>query len=140
MSDENTYTPPEEEAPGTIEAPPLVSGTAPVVVLVDGAGTIARDMTPEEIEALVPVTFVQALRSITPRQIRLQLLNLGITAAMVDAAIAAIPDATDRARAEIEWTYAVSYDRSDPLVYQIGTAFSLTPSEIDAAWAVAMTL
>lgn len=83
---------------------------------------------------------IPVLSPITPRQIRLQLLDLGITSSMVEGAIAQIENATDRARAEIEWSHAVSYDRTDPLVNQIGAAFSLSPSQIDAAWAIAQTL
>ncbi|TCH97643.1 hypothetical protein EJV46_16125 [Roseococcus sp. SYP-B2431] len=76
---------------------------------------------------------------LTARQLRLGLLGRGITPAMVNEAITELPD-DQQAVAEIEWEYATQYLRSHPLIDQIGAAFSLTPEQIDGAWAEAAAL
>lgn len=81
-----------------------------------------------------------ALTPLTPRQLRLQLLELGITGAMVEAAIDAIEDTSDRERARIKWFYAVQHDRDEPLIEMVGASLNLTPAQIDAAWLAAMAL
>jgi len=58
---------------------------------------------------------------------------------VVEAAIDAIEDETDREVARIEWEYATTFERSHPLVNQIGAALGLTPEQIDAMWAEAAT-
>lgn len=77
---------------------------------------------------------------ITARQLRLWLLSAGIPAAAIDAQIAAIPDATQRAAAQIEWEYATQYDRTHPLVAQLGAALGLTDAQIDEAFRNAASL
>lgn len=76
---------------------------------------------------------------LTARQLRLWLLSRGISGAMVDTAIAALP-AEHRDVAEIEWEYATQYLREHPLIDQIGAAFGLRLSDIDAAWIEAARL
>ena len=80
------------------------------------------------------------LAPLTRRQLRLGLLQAGITTADVEAAIAAIPDPMDRAVAEIEWADATIYERSHPLIDQIGSALGLTPVQIDTMWQGALAL
>jgi len=77
--------------------------------------------------------------TLTRRQLRLGLLQAGITTAQVEAAIEAIPDPMAREVARIEWADATSYERGHPLVDQIGTALGLTPEQIDAMWTEAAT-
>lgn len=74
------------------------------------------------------------LTHLTRRQLRLGLLANGITTEDVEGAIAAIPDAMDRAVAEIEWADALIYERDHPLIEQVGTALGLTPEQIDTMW------
>lgn len=71
---------------------------------------------------------------LTRRQLRLGLLSNGITTAQVEAVIAAIPDEITRETAQIEWADASAYERSHPLVDQIGAAMGLAPEQIDAMW------
>jgi len=79
------------------------------------------------------------LRPLTSRQLRLGLVTNGISLSSVEAAIDAIEDPTDREVALIEWEYATTFERSHPLVNQIGAALGLTPEQIDAMWTEAAT-
>jgi hypothetical protein len=76
---------------------------------------------------------------LTSRQLRLGLVLHGISLSSVEAAIDAIEDTTDREVARIEWEYATTFERSHPLVNQIGAALGLTPEQIDAMWTEAAT-
>lgn len=78
--------------------------------------------------------------ALTRRQLRLGLLAGGITTAQVEATIAAISDPIARETAQIEWADASTYERSHPLVDQIGLALDLTPEQIDAMWFAAAAL
>lgn len=78
--------------------------------------------------------------TLTARQLRLQLLALGVTGAQVEAIIAAIPDATEREAARIEWEYSTVYERTHPLIAAVASALRMTDAQIDAAWMQAATL
>ncbi|WP_425086986.1 hypothetical protein [Stappia sp.] len=78
--------------------------------------------------------------SLTPRQLRLMLLNIGITEAQVDAEIDAIADPVERDASRIEWKYASTYERDHPLIDQMATAFSLPPEQVDTLWLAAADL
>lgn len=91
-----------------------------------------RPMTQAEVDAhLAPIVVTPT--SVTMRQARLALLSAG-KLAQVNAAIAAIPDATQRAAAEIEWEYAQTVDRGSPFVQMLGTALAL---DLDALFTLA---
>ncbi|MGV2982028.1 hypothetical protein ACERNI_17810 [Camelimonas sp. ID_303_24] len=77
---------------------------------------------------------------LTRRQLRLGLLASGITTAQVEAVIAATPNEIARETAQIEWAGASTYERSHPLVDQIGDALGLTPEQIDEMWIAAVAL
>ena len=77
---------------------------------------------------------------LSPRQLRLMILQIGLTDADVEAQIAAIPDPTERAAASIEWQWATRYDRTHPLVATLATALEFTDAELDALWAYAADL
>jgi hypothetical protein len=86
-----------------------------------------------------PPRFV--MPTITAAQLRLALLGMGITAAMVEAAIDAMPGAeAQREAARIQWEYATSYQRDHPLVVALGAALGLTEAQIDNAWRGAAAL
>ena len=65
------------------------------------------------VETAVPGVIVPA--SVTPRQARLALLQIGKLDA-VSAALAAIPDPAQRTAAQIEWEYATVIERNSLLV------------------------
>lgn len=95
------------------------------------------DTDPEVVAFLNPPPPMPAL---TSRQLRLGLVANGISLPSVEAAIDAIEDPTDREVARIEWEYATTFERSHPLIEQVGAALGLTPEQIDDMWAEAAAL
>ena len=77
---------------------------------------------------------------LTPRQLRLMLLQLNMSDADVTDSINLIPDAGERAAAMIEWNWATRYERDHPLVVQLSAALEFTPEQLDALWAYAADL
>lgn len=80
------------------------------------------------------------LPPLTARQLRLGLIAAGVTLSSVDAAIAAIPDPTEREIATVEWEYASQFERDHSLIEQVGNALGMTIEQIDAAWLAAAGL
>jgi hypothetical protein len=83
---------------------------------------------------------VHYFQALTARQLRLWLLGAGVPLVSIDGLIAAIPDATQRAIAAVEWEYATQYERTHPLIAQVGAALMLSPEQIDAAFTEAAKL
>ena len=77
--------------------------------------------------------------SVTPRQARLALLQIGKLDA-VSAALAAIPDPAQRTAAQIEWEYATVIERNSPLVQSLAAGLGLTAADIDDLLTLAATL
>lgn len=77
---------------------------------------------------------------VTARQIRLWLVTHGVTLANVDAAIDAIPDATQRDTVRVEWEYAPYVERSHPMLVPLASALGLSEAQVDAAFREAATL
>lgn len=76
---------------------------------------------------------------ITPKQLRLVLLENGITDANMQAAIANIPDETVREVAAIEWNNATGYQRNNPNLIMIATELlGLDALQIDTMWQSAL--
>ena len=72
---------------------------------------------------------------ITPKQLRLVLLENGINAKAVEAAIASIADETVREVAAIEWNYATGYQRNNPNLIMIATELlGFNDLKIDEMW------
>lgn len=88
--------------------------------------------TPEENRATMP--------PLTARQLRLGLIGGGFSLSDVEATIDGIPDAQQKAVAEIEWQYAVQFERMHPLIEQVGASLGMTPEQIDALWEQALGL
>jgi len=78
--------------------------------------------------------------SVTARQIRLWLVAHGISLASVEAAIDAIPDATQRESVRVEWEYAPYVERSHPMLVPLATALGMTAAQVDAAFVEAASL
>ncbi|TWH35599.1 hypothetical protein L611_001200000800 [Aminobacter sp. J15] len=86
--------------------------------------------TPEEKRELMP--------SLSRAQILLTLFTEErITEAQIDAAIEAIPDETQREISRINWKSRTNYQRTHPMISQIGTIFGLTEERIDELWLLA---
>ncbi|WP_037386509.1 hypothetical protein [Sinorhizobium americanum] len=86
----------------------------------------------EQIRASMP--------SLSARQLRLGLIHAGISHTQVMAAIDAMPLGHEKDLALIEWEYATSFSRLNPLIAVVGPALGLTDIQIDAMWTVARDL
>lgn len=95
------------------------------------AGEVAPYVPPtaEDLRASLP--------PLTARQLRLGLVNAGISLASVQAVIDAMPEGLDKDKAAIEWDYATTFDRLHPLIVSIGSALGLSPETIDTMWSSA---
>lgn len=82
----------------------------------------------------------QELAPLTSRQLRLGLVQNGISLASVEATINAIPDTTTRELAKIEWEYATSFSRTHPLIDQIAGALGLTEEQVNDMWGSSLEL
>ncbi|MER9178931.1 hypothetical protein [Mesorhizobium sp. M0767] len=112
---------------GAIEVP-----SAPENVSQLWAGNAWAQPTEEDLRAL--------LTPLTPRQLCMMLPVLGLSEAAIATQIEAIPDATDRLRADIEWRKATSFSRNHPLVLSLSAALQFEPSELDDLWVYASTI
>ena len=72
--------------------------------------------------------------SVSARQIRLWLLRQGISLAVVDAAIDAIPDQLQRDSVRVEWDYAPYVERTHPMLVPLAAALGLTEAQVDQAF------
>ena len=96
---------------------------------------LAEGNVPAPADPVPPVV----ISSVTMRQARLALLGAGLLDS-VDAAIAAIPDPTQRRAAETEWEYAQTVDRSSAFTQQLATGLGLTSEQLDALFTQAAAL
>lgn len=78
-------------------------------------------------------------QSVTMRQARLALLGAGLLDD-VDAAIAAIPDETQRRAAQIEWEYANTVERKSAFVQQLAVGLGLSAEQMDDLFVQAAAL
>lgn len=77
---------------------------------------------------------------LTARQFRLGLVEAGISPSTVSVTIAAMLAGADRDKAQIEWEYATSFNRTHPLIATVGAALGLSDVQIDAMWLAAISL
>lgn len=78
--------------------------------------------------------------SVTARQIRLWLVQHGISMAAVDSAIDGIADATTRDTVRVEWEYAPYVERSHPWLVPMAEALGLQAEQVDQAFREAASL
>jgi hypothetical protein len=78
-------------------------------------------------------------RSVTRRQARQALLLAGLLD-QVQPAIDAIPDATARGMAQIEWADSQEYHRDRPLLISLATALNLDADALDNLFRAAAAL
>jgi hypothetical protein len=72
--------------------------------------------------------------TISPRQIRLWLVNHGIVLSAVEAAIDGIEDESLKETTRIEWEYSPYVERTHPMIDTLGAALGLTGEQIDTAF------
>lgn len=83
---------------------------------------------------------VPAPEIISARQIRLWLLQNGISLQMVSDAIATIEDTLTRDSVSIEWEYAPYIERSHPMLVPLGQALGLSEADIDRGFTEAVNI
>ena len=67
---------------------------------------------------------------VTQRQLRLELLNRGITAEMINNVIENLPE-PDKTQAQIEFEFASYFERQHPLIHQLGLVFGFSETDLD---------
>ena len=77
--------------------------------------------------------FVPPLADISPRQIALALLSMGITESQVIAAINQLPS-PQKEQGIIAWNRSNYFVRTEPAVAMIGALMSLTTEQLDLIW------
>jgi hypothetical protein len=111
-------------------------GVAVVIdFLADPAGQGLTDQQPAP-----PPEPEPTLPALSPRQLRLMMLQLGIDESAVTDLIAAMPDAGERAAAMVEWQWATFYRRDHALVVSLAAAMEFEPGQLDVIWAYAADL
>jgi hypothetical protein len=113
---------------GTTRTDPRQYREDPAVLA--AAGFVLTEITPED--EYVPPPPPPA--TVSARQIRLWLLNNGVSLEDVAAAISAIPDEAQRQAVAIEWEYAPYVERSHPMLQPLAQALGLTDEQVDAAF------
>lgn len=81
-----------------------------------------------------------SIPTISPRQIRLWLVNHNISLSSVDAAINGIQDQMLKEKTLIEWQYSPYIERNHSMVNTIGSALGLSSEQIDQAFMEASLL
>lgn len=77
---------------------------------------------------------------LSPRQLRLVMLGIGITTDDIENQILSIEDETERSFAEIEWRWATQYDRNHWLVEYLRHEMQFEVDEFDDLWIWAASL
>jgi len=95
-----------------------------------------RDLTEEEIEQRL----AKPPNTCTPRQLRLALIQSGISLSTVQSFIDSIQDPIQKEIAVVEWEYALEIVRQHPLVQAIATNLDLTEQQVDNIFTLAVTL
>ncbi|THK37253.1 hypothetical protein EHS39_15640 [Ensifer sp. MPMI2T] len=88
--------------------------------------------TPQQIRASMP--------PLSARQLRLGLVNAGISPTQVEASIVATTSGLDKDKALIEWEYATTFNRTHALIATIGAHLGLADEQVDAMWIAAINL
>jgi len=107
------------------------------VSALDGWSGFGYSLRPYVAPVLPPVTPEEAraaMQPITPRELRLTLLTIGISEDAVDAVLVNDPPG------KIEWKWATSFSRMHRLIDAMGAVFHLPPYQIDDLWAYARTV
>lgn len=78
------------------------------------------------------------IEPVTPRQMRQALLAWNLLST-VEGAINSMSEPT-KSYAKVEWEYSLQFNRSHPLVNQMGAALGMTSEQLDNLWLLAATL
>lgn len=89
-------------------------------------------------EWIVPESYIPD--TISARQIRLWLLQNGVSLQMVNSAISAIEDPIVRDSVAIEWEYAPYVERNHPMLFPLAQALGLAQADIDRCFIEASSI
>jgi hypothetical protein len=95
-----------------------------------------RDLTEEEIQQRL----AKPPNSCTPRQLRLALIQSGISLSAVQGFIDGIADPIQKEIAIVEWEYALEIVKEHPLVQAIAVNLNLSEQQVDNIFTLAVTL
>jgi hypothetical protein len=95
-----------------------------------------RDLTQEEIDQRKP----KLPDTCTPRQLRIALIQSGISLVTIENQIDSISDSVQREIARAEWEYALEIKKEHPLVDMIAVNLNLTEKQVDDIFVLAVTL
>ena len=98
--------------------------------------TYARDLSEDEKAQRIP----RPPNVCSPRQLRLSLIQSGISISTLEAQLNSIPDPVQREIALVEWEYALEIQREHPLVSNLAAALSLSEKQVDDIFILANTL
>jgi hypothetical protein len=105
------------------------------VTACNGANIIPRNSNPD-----TPSTSILPADRVSARQVRLWLIQNGISLQSVADAIDTIEDPILRDSIAIEWEYAPYIERSHPMLIPLAEILGLTGSDIDRAFVEASTI
>lgn len=94
---------------------------------------ISANYTYSITEQVAPIA---AIPPVSPRQIRLALLSLGLAESVVDTAINNL-ESPIKEQAMIAWKYSTTFQRNVPIIETIGTLLNLTSEQLDQLWIAA---
>lgn len=85
------------------------------------------------------VEVIPKKEDISPRQLRLALLSIGLSESVIDTAILNLQSPL-KEQAQIAWKYSLSYKRDEAAVQAIGTLAGLSSEQLDSIWELAKGL
>lgn len=94
----------------------------------------------KKVYGIYSVSPIPPPQTISARQIRLWLLQNGISLQMVADAIATIEDSITRDSVSIEWEYAPYIERSHPMLVPLAQALGLSEADIDRGFVEAINI
>jgi hypothetical protein len=97
--------------------------------------TYVRDLSQQEIDQRLP----QPPDTCTPRQLRIALIQTGISPSIIDAQIDGISDPIQKEISRTEWEYALEIKKDHPLVGMIATSLNLTKQQVTDIFILAVT-
>jgi hypothetical protein len=87
----------------------------------------------------MPANAPLVIADVSPRQIRLAMIQCGLYPSQIDALVATMPQ-PQQAQTQAWWDYSISFQRNQPLVMQIAAAVGWSSAQVDALWLLAATL
>jgi hypothetical protein len=87
----------------------------------------------------VPNTPKSSIASVTPRQMRIALVESGISLSTIESMIDSLPEPS-QSITRITWEYSVEFQRNNPLLNSMAPALGLSTEQVDQLFQLALTL